>query len=159
MIIDLRIAAEHEFAEADQEIGEPERRHQQHDVGLVDERAQHQPLDAEREDVHDRDGRQQREPRGHAFLVQADQRQRREHHHDALREIEHARGLVDEHEAERDQRVEHAADETLPDRLHEQVGRRDHLREGVDEDRVQQVHRVALNAPRRDRRRSPSGRP
>ncbi len=77
-----------------------------------------------------------RDPRGNAFLVQPDQRQRREHHHDALREIEDARGFVDEHEAERDQRIEHAADETLPDRLDEQVRRRDHLREGVDEDRV-----------------------
>ena len=79
---------------------------------------------------------------GTPVLVQPHQRQRREHHHDALREIEDARGFVDEHEAERDQRIEHAADETLPDRLDEQVRRRDHLREGVDENRVQEVHRL-----------------
>jgi hypothetical protein len=144
VIIDLRIAAEHELAEADEEIGEAEGRHQQDDVGLVDQRAQHQPLDAERERVHDRDRQDRARPRRDALFVQADQRQRREHHHDALREIEHARGLVDEHEAERDQRIKHAADEALPDRLREQIGRGDHLREGIDEDRaggVEEVHR------------------
>ena len=44
----LGLAAEHEFAEADQEIGEPERRHEQDDVGLVDQRPQHQALDPDR---------------------------------------------------------------------------------------------------------------
>ena len=95
--------------------------------------------------------------------VEADQRERGEHHHDALREIEHARGLEDQHEAERDQRIEHAGDEPFPQRLHQQVGRRAHLHEGIDEDLVEEVHpspgcsaaRRALNAPRRDRRRSP----
>ena len=71
---------------------------------------------------------------GTPSVVQADQRQRREHHHDALREIEHAGGLEDQHEAERDQRVEHAADQALPQRLHQQVRRLRHLHEGVDED-------------------------
>jgi hypothetical protein len=46
--------------------------------------------------------------------MQADQRQRREHHHDSLREVEHARGLEDQHEAERNQGVERAADEAFP---------------------------------------------
>ena len=61
--------------------------------------------------------------------MQADERQRREHHHDALGEIEHARGLEDEHEAERDQRIEDAGDEPLPDRLRQKIGRGDHLSE------------------------------
>src|SRR4051794_39707663 len=71
--------------------------------------------------------------------MQADERQCRKHHHDALREIEHARGFEDQDEAERDQRVEHTADETFPQRLHEQIGRADHLHEGIDEDRVQEA--------------------
>ena len=54
------------------------------------------------------DGEGEREERRHALLVQADQGQRREHDHDALREVEHARGLEDENEAEGDQRVEDA---------------------------------------------------
>ena len=136
----FRIAAEHEFAEADEKIGDAEGRHQENDVGLVDQRAQHQPLDAERKRVHDRDRENERDPGRDALFVQADKRQRREHHHDPLREIEYARGLVDEHEAERDQRIEDAADEALPDRLRQQIGRGDHLREGIDEDGVQEVH-------------------
>ena len=73
--------------------------------------------------------------------MQADQRQRREHHHDALGEIEHARGLVDEHEAEGDQRIKDAGDEPLPDRLGQKIGRGDHLGEGVDEDGAKDIHR------------------
>ena len=82
----------------------------------------------------------EREKRRHAVRVQADQSQRREHHHDALREIEYAGGLEDQHEAERDQRIEHAGNQALPQRLHEQVGRGAHLHEGVDEDLVEEMH-------------------
>ncbi len=39
---------------------------------------------------------------------EARHRERREQHHRALREIEHAGGLEDQHEAERDQRIQHA---------------------------------------------------
>ena len=150
----LGIAAEHEFAEADQEIGQPERRHEQDDVGLVDQRPQHQPLDRHGEHEHHDDGERERHKGRDAVLVQADQRQRGEHHHDALREIEHAGGLEDQHEAERDQRIEHARDQPIPQRLHKQIRRRAHLHEGIDEDFVEKVHRRSLNAPRRDRRRS-----
>ena len=79
---------------------------------------QHQPLDqpgqhdhhAERGDEGQHvaeqlalDAGQLRNPFG-----EARHRQRREQHHRALREIEHARGLEDQHEAERDQRIQHA---------------------------------------------------
>ena len=86
--------------------------------------------------------RRERDERRNAVRVQADQRQRREHHHDALREIEHAGGLEDQHEAERDQRIEHAGDQPLPQRLREQIGRAAHLHEGIDEDLVEKVHGV-----------------
>ena len=43
----LGIAAEHQFAEADQEIGQAEGRHEQDDVRLVDQRPQHEALDRE----------------------------------------------------------------------------------------------------------------
>ena len=52
----LGLAAEHDLAEPDQEIGQPERRHEQDDVGLVDQRPQHQPLDRDREHEHHPDG-------------------------------------------------------------------------------------------------------
>jgi hypothetical protein len=45
-------------------------------------------------------------------LREAGHRQRREEDHRALREVEHPRGLVDQHEAERDQRIQHARHQT-----------------------------------------------
>ena len=53
---------------------------------------------------------------------EARHRQRREQHHRALREVEDARGLVDQHEAERDQRIQHAghqaAEQGFEERAH-----------------------------------------
>ena len=46
------------LAEADEEIGEPERRHEQDDVGLVDQRPQHDALDRHCQHEHDADGQQ-----------------------------------------------------------------------------------------------------
>ncbi len=137
---DLRIAAEHQLAEPDEKIGDAERRHEQDDVGLIDQRPQHQALDCDRQHQHDHHGERQRQERRHAALVEADERQRREHHHDALREIEHARGLEDQHEAERDERIEHAADQALPQRLHQEIRRRAHLHERIEKDLVEQIH-------------------
>jgi hypothetical protein len=118
------------LAEPDQEIGEPEGRHEQDDVGLVDQRPQHDALDRRPRAANITPSvRMTARKAGTPFLVESDQRQRREHHHDALREVEHAGRLEDQHEAERDQRVEHAGDEALPDRLGEQVRRLDHLLE------------------------------
>jgi len=119
----LRVAAEHEFAEPDEEVGQAERRHEQDDVGLVDQRAEHQPLDADGEHEHHADGDEEREKgrkvaRPHApsaqLRIDSDQGERGEHHHDALREFENPRSLEDQHEAERDQRIEHAGDEPFP---------------------------------------------
>ena len=42
------------LAESDEKIGDAEGRHEQNDVGLIDERAQHQALDRQRKPVHDR---------------------------------------------------------------------------------------------------------
>ena len=72
--------------------------------------------------------------------MQADQRQRGEHHHDPLREIEHAGRLEDQDEAERDQGVEHAGDEAVPQRLHQEIRRRAHLHERIDEYLVENIH-------------------
>ena len=110
---------------ADQEIGQAEGRHEQDDVGLVDQRPQHERARCAKASASITPMVSASATNGrHAVLVEADQRQRREHHHDALREIEHAGGLEDQHEAERDQRIEHAGDQALPQRLREQIGRR-----------------------------------
>ena len=135
----LGVAAEDRLAEADQEVGQPEGRHEQDDVGLVDERAQHDPLDGEGEEEHDAEGEEDGEGGRNAALVQADEGQRGEDHHDALGEVEHAGGLEDQDEAERDEGVEHAGDEALPEGLDQEVRLGRHEDEGIDEDVVERV--------------------
>jgi hypothetical protein len=66
------------------------------------------------------------------LLEQADVGQRREEHHRALREVEDAGRLVDQHEAERDERVHHAREQA------------------ADQDFEEEMH---VSAPPRDRRR------
>ena len=78
---------------------------------------QHRALDAEAEQRHRRQRRRQRGREGEAVLDQADEGQRREEHHRALREVQHARGLVDQHEADRDQRVHHAGEQAADQHL------------------------------------------
>ena len=102
------------------------------------------PLDGDGEEEHDDQRQRHGEQRRHAALMQADQRQRREHDHDSLREVEDARGLEDEHEAERDQRVEDAGNQPLPDDLEEEIGRSHHVREGRHKDRMQAFHSQVL---------------
>jgi hypothetical protein len=59
------------FAEADEEIGDAEGRHEKNDVGLVDQR----PLDGGRQPVNDGDGEDEGDSRGEALLLQPDQGQ------------------------------------------------------------------------------------
>ncbi len=75
----------------------------------------------------------QRDAERRTLREDADERQRREVHHRALREVEDARRLVDQHEAERDERVHHAreqaADQDLEEELHRQWRRGSHRRD------------------------------
>ena len=66
------LAAEDQFAKPDQEIREPERRHEQDDVGLVHQRPQHHPLDGEGENEHHADGKRERDKGRNAQGMQAD---------------------------------------------------------------------------------------
>src|SRR5262249_39441778 len=81
---------------------------EQDDVLLVHEGTQHDPLDREGQPYHHRSRQAEREKHGRAALEQADEREGRKQHHHPLGEVEHARGLEDQHEAERDQRVHEA---------------------------------------------------
>ena len=54
------------------------------------------------------------------MLEQADEGERGEEHHRALREVEHARRLVDQHEAERDERVHHAREQAADQHFEEE---------------------------------------
>ena len=95
-------------------------------------------------DDHDADGDDERQPGIDAEIVdQPGEEQRREQHHGALGEVEHARRLEDQDEAERDQRVHHAGHQPADQHLDEEQRRlRDH-HEGIDEDRVEHAHGCA----------------
>ncbi len=73
---------------------------------------------------------------GRPALHQPHQGQRREEHHHALGEVEHAGGLVDEHEAQRHQRVHEPGGEAADQHLDQEAGRARHVLEGRDQHRV-----------------------
>jgi hypothetical protein len=62
-------------------------------------------LDGHAEHRHDQERDDKADEEGNAVLENADECQRREQHHRALREIEDTRGLVDHDKADRDQRI------------------------------------------------------
>ncbi len=115
------VGAPHDLRQALDEEREADRRHEQRDLRLVDERAQDDALDHEAQHDHDGERGRQREPRGRPVLQQADEGKRGEEHHRALREVEDAGRLVDQHEAQRDQRV-HDAGKQAADQHFEEEG-------------------------------------
>ena len=96
---------------------------------------------------------------GSPCSMQADERQRREEHHRALREIEHARRLVDQHEAQRDERIHHARSgarrSALRRRTSLQIAQVRLLSLFCGLRPAERARMRILNARRRDRRRSP----
>jgi hypothetical protein len=86
-------------------------------LALVHQRTQNETFGAHADKDHQADGDGQRRPERQPELHEADKGQHREEHHRALREVEHRRGLVDQHETQRDQRVhrsrKQAADQNL----------------------------------------------
>ncbi len=100
----------------------PDGRHEQRDRRLVDQRPQDDALDQQAQYNHRCERERQREPEVEAVLDQAHAGQRRKEHHRALREVEHARSLVDQHEADRHQRVhdsgKESADQDFEEELH-----------------------------------------
>jgi hypothetical protein len=91
------------------DVGQAERHHEQRDRWLTRHRPQDELLDGDAEHDHDDQRDQQCDREGNALLMQADEGQRREEQHRPLREIQHAGCLVDQNEADRDQRI-HDAD-------------------------------------------------
>src|SRR5213594_2250365 len=149
----LDVGAPDYLAEALEEEGQPDRRHEQDDVLLVDERAEHEALDDPGERDHHGGRPQERRDDGHAPLQQADQRERREQDHRTLGEIEHPRGLEDEHEAERHERVHEPGEDAAREHLHEEGRRAHHVLERSDGDPVEEL---SHGSPR-GRRRGPPG--
>ena len=115
------VAAKKRLAQAFKKVGDAQRRHEQRGAFLVDQVAQYQALNepghCKHADARDHEGQQV----GNDHVVDAGplgnplgkpgHGQRCEQHHGALGEVENARGLVDQHEAEGHQRIEHAGHE------------------------------------------------
>jgi hypothetical protein len=101
------VASPDRLAEPIEEVRHAERCHEEDDAFLVHERAQHQALDEPCQHHHDREREGERGDERH-LLHEPHERERGEEHHRALREIEDARGLEDEHEADGDEGVENA---------------------------------------------------
>ena len=91
---------------------EAQRRHEQRVRASVDQRTQHEPFDQHRADDHHENSYWKRGPERQSVLVQHDERQRREEDHRPLGEVEDARGLVDQHEADRDHAVHQPGQES-----------------------------------------------
>jgi len=107
----FKIVLNNLFEEAnadDEEEGDADRRHEEDDRCLIDERAQHQPFDRKGQPDHDRRRAQDRQRQRHD-LHQPDQRQRRKQAHRPLREVEDGRGLENQDKAERYEGIQHSS--------------------------------------------------
>ena len=77
----MHLRAPEELRGAFDDVGQAERRHEQGDRRLVDQRPQHDAFDQHAEQHHDCERDQERSPQRHAALDQADEGQRREQQH------------------------------------------------------------------------------
>ena len=119
------IRSEHQRRRAPQQRAEAERDHDQRDQRPPDQSAEHHPVEGERD--HDHAGACEADGSGHAESqrVEAGRGQPRAHHRPlAQREVDHARGLVDDDERERDQGVDGAGQRAV----HDQGGEEQHSR-------------------------------
>src|SRR6266404_330741 len=122
------------------------RGHEQREAVLVDKRSDHEPLDQPGRYRHDHDGEAdaeddrspKREAVGYQEVERANQRKPCEQYHCTLGKIEDTGCFEDQHEAKRDQRIQHAGHQSA-DQHFEKLTERDHA--------------MLLNARRRDRRR------
>ena len=142
------VIAENRLPQAVEEIGDPQRGHQQRDALLVDQFAQTKSLDRPGHRDHHQhratEGQQvdqqlPRQPRPlRNPLGETRHRQRREQDHRALGKVEHAAGLVDQHKTQCDQRIKHACHQAADQCFQ----KRSHIHAPVS----------GFNAKRRDRR-------
>ena len=137
----MHIAAPDELAKTVEEKGQADRSHKQDDRLLIDERAQHQALDSDREQDHYCSGDDEGAPDRHAAFEQPDEGQRGKQHHRALGEVEHARGLEDQHKAQCHQRVHDAGEQPADHDLQHELRVARHIGERRQEKSLQKVHR------------------
>ena len=119
-----RVGAPDPLHDRAQDAGEAQRHHDHGDDRLADQRAQHQALEGEPEQRREREGEQQRRHHRHVRLGDdGEEDVRAEEEELSLREVQDAARLVDDDEAERDQRVDaadhQAVDHQLEQELHQ----------------------------------------
>ena len=128
----IHIATENRLPDAVQKIADAQGRHQQGRAFLVHQMAQCQAFDQPGHHKHHRPGTDEGQQIDHKLVVQPGvhrqplgktrHRQRRKQHHGALRKVEHARGLVDQHKAQCHQRIQHAghqaAEQSFKEKTH-----------------------------------------
>ena len=125
----VNVGAEYGLRQTFDEEGDADRGHKQDDAFLIDELAQHHTFGGPSDDRHhggcEGEGRRKSQPERPVPLLEdvecTDQRQRRCQHHGALGEVEHARGLEDQHETQRDQRIEYARQQAADQHFEEEA--------------------------------------
>ena len=80
------------------------------------------------------------EPGGHPVLLETDQGEGREEHHDALREVERLGGFEDQDESERHERIHDASQQPVRDDLGKEHRILRHVDERGDEKSGQSFH-------------------
>ena len=107
--IGLGAPARHHGDDAAQDVADADGDHHHREGRIAEHRADHDPLDQHADRGHHDDGEQDRRPiRPAQDGARGQPEEGAEHHQVALREIDRLGRLVDQHEAERDERV-HAA--------------------------------------------------
>ena len=104
-----------------EDLGEPDGHHDDRDHLLPDHQPQHAALEGEPQGHHDREQDGQGDDQGQ--VIERDQRGGHvaaEHHQLALGEVDHAGGLVDQDEAEGDQRVGGPVHEAVDEEVEEE---------------------------------------
>ena len=101
-----RLAADRDRRQPAQDGAEADGGHDDGDDRPTEQRPQHDALQPEAEDDHDRQRRNDAAHDGHALDGEDESgNEARQHHELALREVDGVGGLVDQHETQRDQRV------------------------------------------------------
>eukprot|EP01022_Parablepharisma_sp_SALTPOND_P036534 TRINITY_DN997_c0_g4_i1.p1 TRINITY_DN997_c0_g4~~TRINITY_DN997_c0_g4_i1.p1 ORF type:complete len:1552 (+),score=442.93 TRINITY_DN997_c0_g4_i1:2334-6989(+) len=115
------LAAEQQGTQPFEEEGQADGGHEQRDGRLVDQLAQHETFGGQPHQDHHHEGADDGRPHRHALVHQAHHRQRGKVDHGALGEIEHARGLVDQYEAQRHQRIHQAGQQATERHFEEEL--------------------------------------
>ena len=161
----LDIRPPHNVAHAFQHEGQTDGRHEQQDRLLIDQVSEDEPLHRPGQRHHHHHGQQNRQQSRHMPSEMVDirpeyrvdqmrkrhlplhdphQSQRRKKRHHALRVVEDARGLEDQHEAQRDQSIKHPRHQPIQRHLHrkEKLVRHQPLLSGHDSRSVSRAKRA-----------------